>query len=275
VGKVQSCWIGRATARPGLFALFSCGDWKSHSADIQCFQDDIGFFRAIGRAIGVSASLQLKSAELRARIEDVLQSGDLMLVLDEAAYAFPTNWQRYAMPSRVNWITSLARHNVRVALITTSAFDTAKQKTRELTGWDDAPFIGRISHFEPLPETLEDDDWLEVTKRILPELSAKDCKAVVGFAKYSKARLRSINQIADRARYFASLGGRTEARTVDVQKVMRERAQTFDNPVKNKEEMDKAAIGSAPKSPNAGHRRWRRRSTASFPRGRSVEPVLT
>ena len=82
---------------------------------VPCSNDDIGFFRAIGRALGVSASLQLKASEIRNRVEEVLQLGDLMLVLDESQYCWPQSWQRYAMPSRVNWILqALVNFNVPV-----------------------------------------------------------------------------------------------------------------------------------------------------------------
>lgn len=53
---------------------------------VPCSSDEASFFRAIGRSLGVSSSLQLKAAEMRTRVEEVLQAGDLMLVLDEAHY---------------------------------------------------------------------------------------------------------------------------------------------------------------------------------------------
>jgi hypothetical protein len=42
--------------------------------------------------------------ELRACEEEVLQGGDLMLLLDEAAYLYLQSFQRYSQPARVNWL---------------------------------------------------------------------------------------------------------------------------------------------------------------------------
>ncbi len=139
-------------------------------AQVPCSNDDVSFFRAIARALGVSSSLQLKSTEIRARVEEVLQSGDLMLVLDEAHYMWPQSWQRYAMPSRVNWvITALVNYGVPVALVTTPQFYTAQKRTEGLTGWTSEQFIGRIGHVERLPNRLGRADLVKVAKALVPD----------------------------------------------------------------------------------------------------------
>jgi hypothetical protein len=66
--------------------------------------DDFGFFRAIARSLGVSINLNSKAQQLRDRIEDVLQHGDLMPVFDEAHYLWPQRNWREALPARINWI---------------------------------------------------------------------------------------------------------------------------------------------------------------------------
>lgn len=154
---------------------FSARAWCERTAglaryvQVPCSNDDAGFFRAIGRALGVSASLQLKASEIRNRIEDVLQSGDLMLVLDESQYAWSQSWQRYAMPMRVNWILqALVNFNVPVALVTTPIFYSAQKRVEDLTGWTSSQLIGRIGHVERLPDRLGRADLVKVAKALLP-----------------------------------------------------------------------------------------------------------
>jgi hypothetical protein len=184
---------------------FSAQAWCERMAglaryvQVPCSNDDIGFFRAIGKALGVSASLQLKASEIRNRIEEVLQHGDLMLVLDESQYCWPQSWQRYAMPSRVNWILqALVNFNVPVALVTTPLFYSSQKRVEELTGWTSEQLIGRIGHVERLPNKLGRADLVKVAKALLPSAEAA-WGALAAYADVSKKHLASIEAIAKRA----------------------------------------------------------------------------
>src|ERR1035437_6034360 len=138
---------------------------------IPCSNDEASFFRAIGQALGVSSSLQLKAGEIRARVDEVLQAGDLMLVFDEAHYLWPQHWRPYASPFRVNWInTALVNHNVPVALVTTPQFYASQQRVERLTYWTSEQFIGRIGHVERLPNRLGRADLVKVAEAIAPGL---------------------------------------------------------------------------------------------------------
>lgn len=199
--------------------------------EVPSSNDDMSFFRAIARSLGVSASLKLKAAEIRNRVEDVLQGGDLMLVLDEAHYLWPQSWYRYAAPSRVNWLmTAVANHGVSLALITTPQFFSAQKEVERLTKWNSDQFVGRLGHVEKLPSRLEIDDLLAITRALLPECDATTSRAIAGFARSSPARLGSIVAIASRAHWFASQEGR-KPRDSDVRRVMKERICAFDSPV--------------------------------------------
>jgi hypothetical protein len=208
---------------------FSARAWCDRTAglaryvQVPCSNDDIGFFRAIGRALGVSASLKLKASEIRGRIEEVLQHGDLMLVLDESQYCWPQSWQRYAMPSRVNWILqALVNFNVPVALVTTPLFYSSQKRVEELTGWTSEQLIGRIGHVERLPSKLELADLVKVAKALLPDADAKTWGALAAYAKESKKRLASIEAIAKRASWLASQDGGRSATPAYVRRAMKE-----------------------------------------------------
>jgi histone H3/H4 len=192
--------------------------------------DEVGFFRVVGRSLGISSSLQMKAAEMRARIEDVLQGGDLMVVFDEAHYLWPQNWQRYATPSRVNWImTALVNYNVPVALVTTPQFYTIQKRVENLTGWASEQFIGRIGHVERLPDKLSMADLETVAKAMMPGADDATLESLAAYAALSKKHLASIEAIVKRARWIADQAGRKEACSKDVQAAMKESAIPSDN----------------------------------------------
>lgn len=208
---------------------FSARAWCERTAglsryvQVPCSNDDIGFFRAIGKALGVSASLQLKASEIRNRIEEVLQHGDLMLVLDEAQYSWPQSWQRYAMPSRVNWILqALVNFNVPVALVTTPLFYSSQKRVEDLTGWTSEQLIGRIGHVERLPNRLGRADLLMVAKALLPGADAATWGALAAYADVSRKHLASIEAIAKRAAWLASQDGKQSATAAYVRRAMKE-----------------------------------------------------
>ena len=188
-----------------------------------CSNDESSFFRAIGQSLGVSSSLKLKASEMRARVEEVLQAGDLMLVLDEAHYLWPQQWQRYASPSRVNWImTALVNCNVPVALVTTPQFYASQQRVERLTGWTSEQFIGRIGHIERLPSKLGRADLVKVAKALLPAADTAAWVALAAYADMSKKHLASIDAISKRAAWLASQDGKQSATAAYVRRAMKE-----------------------------------------------------
>jgi hypothetical protein len=190
---------------------------------VPCSSDESSFFRAIGRSLGVSSSLQLSVAEMRDRVEEVLQAGDLMLVLDEAHHLWPQQWRPYASPSRVNWImTALVNYNVPCACLTTPQFYAAQKRVERLTEWTSEQFIGRIGHVERLPDRLGKADLVKVAKALLPAADAATWGALAAYAALSKKHLASIEAIAKRATWLASQDGKQSASAAYVRRAMRE-----------------------------------------------------
>jgi hypothetical protein len=197
---------------------------------VPCSSDETSFFRAIGRGLGVSSSVQLKAAEIRARVDEVLGSGDLAVVFDEAHYLWPQQWRPYASPSRVNWImTALVNQGVPVALVTTPQFYVAQKRVEKLTGWTSEQFIGRIGHVERLNGRLEKADLLAVSRALLPEGDGATLKGLVAYAILSKKNLASIEAIVKRARWLAGQDGRNAVSAVDVRTAMQESIMPSDN----------------------------------------------
>ena len=185
--------------------------------------DEIGFFRAIARALGVTCGLSWKAVQLRERIEDALQSSKLMMVFDEAHYLFPTTDYRYALPGRINWImTALINQRVPVALVTTPQFIRTQKVVEARTNWTSEQFIGRIGHYQPLPDTLSADDLEAVAKTYVPQGDAKSIKALVLYAESSAKYLAGIEAVACRAQYIAGKEGRTKTEYGDIKRAIQE-----------------------------------------------------
>lgn len=215
---------------------FAARQWCAASAglaryvQVPCSNDDRALFTAIAGALGLSCSRNYKAAEIRDRVEETLAGGDLLLVLDEAHYLWPQNWQRFAMPARVNWVmTALVNQGVPVALVTTPQFYAAQKQVERNTGWTSEQFIGRIGHVERLPQRLERADLLAVAKALLPECGPAAWGALAAYAELSKKHLASIEAIAKRARWLTQQDGRTEPSNSDVRRAMKESVIPSDN----------------------------------------------
>ena len=185
--------------------------------------DDIGFFRAIARSLGVSINLNSKAQQLRDRIEDVLQTGQLMLVLDEAHYLWPQTNYRGALPARVNWLmTALVNGGVPVALVTTPQFIRTQKEIEKRTCWTSEQFIGRIGHYEKLPEALTTADLIAVAQAVLPTGSAQTIELLASYAQSSAKYLAGIEAVVARARFVAARERRGKIGFADIKRAIQE-----------------------------------------------------
>ena len=185
--------------------------------------DDIGFFRAIAKSLGVSINLNSKAQQLRDRVEEVLQRGGLILVLDEAHYLWPQSNYREALPARVNWLmTALVNHDVPVALITTPQFIRTQKRIEQRTSWTSEQFIGRIGHYEKLPDSLSAGDLSLVAKFLLPEGDAKTIELLTVYAQSSAKYLAGIDAVVRRSKYLAQKEGRVRVAGLDVKRAIKE-----------------------------------------------------
>ena len=203
---------------------------RARYVQVPSSSDDAGFYRAIARSLGVSINLNSKAHELRDRIEDVLQSGDLLLCLDEAHYLWPHSNYREALPHRVNWVmTALVNHRVPVCLITTPQFQRMQKRIEERTRWTSEQFIGRIGHYQKLPGSLSENDLAAVAKSLLPEGDTKSLQLLVAYAISSAKYLAAIESIVRRARYLVGNEDRSNMTLAHVKRAIRDSVIPSDN----------------------------------------------
>ncbi len=210
---------------------------KSHAAKAWCnlhpgraryvecpsTNDDFSFFRAIAMSLGVSINLKSKAQELRNRIEETLQGGDLALVIDEAHYAWPQSHYRNTTPVRINWLmTALVNHGVSVSLVTTPQFFRSQKAIENATCWTAEQFIGRIGHYEKLPDSLSPDDLRGVASALLPDGNSDSIKALVLYAQSSRKYIAGIDALVNRARFICQKEQRQKIEFRDVKRAIQE-----------------------------------------------------
>lgn len=206
----------------------SVTDWcerhpgRARYVQLESSRDEMSF-RAIAKALGVSINLNSKAQELRQRIEDTLQAGDLVIVFDEAHYLWPAMIDPRSLPSRVNWIlTALVNNGVPVALVTTPQFLRNQKEFETRTRWTSEQLTGRIGHYEPLPPVLTPDDLQKVAIAILPDATAQTIEALVVYAQASEKYLAGIRHAVDRAGFIARKDGREQIQFSDVKRALKD-----------------------------------------------------
>ncbi|MEI7534119.1 MAG: ATP-binding protein [Verrucomicrobiae bacterium] len=194
---------------------------KARFVEVPSGNDEVTFFRDLARGLGLGNFLNYKVVQIRERVEYVLRTGDIILVLDEAQRLWPQTNFREGYPKRIAWVMTMANDGVPICMISTPQFFVT-QKVVEKNGWNSAQLTGRISHYESLPQDLSQDDLIGVAKAVLPEADREVLRALAVYAQSSARYLAAIDSIAKRARYIATRDGRTEATAGDVRRAMKE-----------------------------------------------------
>lgn len=196
---------------------------RSRYVQVPSSNDDMSFFRALCDALGAGSGSTYKAHELRSRAEDVLQGGDLLLVLDEGHYLWPQRNMRKAVPHRINWmLTQLVNMGVPVAIVTTPQFTKSQETLVKHGGWSSEQFIGRILHYERLPTTLADCDLEAVARHWLPGGDEKAIRVLTAYARSSEKYLQGIESLTRRARFLAKKEDRATPTFQDVATALQE-----------------------------------------------------
>jgi len=238
--------------------------------EVPPFADDVGFFRAIARGLGLGNFLNYKANEIRDRVQSVLlaKHRDLILVLDEAQRLWPNQWRQKPDPKRIIWVMTMANAGVPIAMVATPQF-IQTQKAIEKGGWNSAQLTGRIGHYVSLPVDLSADDLEAVAKSVLPVEDKKALRAVAVYARTSARYLAAIDSIAKRARYLSKKAGRETVTTDDVRRAMQESVIPSDTKLHQ-------ALGTAPaaSAPAVAIPETPAPEETPPPRNRTVTPAL-
>lgn len=168
--------------------------------------DEVTLFRAIGRRIGTACSLARKATEIKARIEEALQPGHLMLVIDEAHALWPqTERAERSAPKRIDWLrTALIDFGVPVALISTpQRFARACERFRK-GGWNSNQIQRRVARTALLPTELTEKDMVTVAKHYFPLASLHEALLIASAAAFTIGFLGTIANLRKRVDFLTS-----------------------------------------------------------------------
>ncbi|MFT3869261.1 MAG: ATP-binding protein [Nibricoccus sp.] len=195
IGKSEAarCWCDQ---RPGQ-AIY---------VRLESGSDETTLYRSIAREIGTACSYQRKAVEMRARIQDALQPGHLMLVLDEAHFLWPTSARsERTTPKRLDWLrTALIDFNVPIALVSTPQFFTQQCDRFRKAGWNSNQIQRRLTRLVRLPESLSKEDVLGVVARNFPEVPLRTAKEIAAVALLSVGYLTTIVSLRKRFDFLSS-----------------------------------------------------------------------
>ncbi|MCG3146888.1 MAG: hypothetical protein PCFJNLEI_00323 [Verrucomicrobiae bacterium] len=234
--------------------------------------DERSFFVAVARALGTADATTFKAAQIRDRVEKVLETGHIMLVFDEAHYLWP-QYRGETLPFRINWIlTALVNNGVPVALVTTPQFVRNQRRVEKSTEWESEQLKGRIGHWLTLPESPTDKDMGAVAKALLPEGNPADLGALVDYATASQRYFAGIDFVVRRARYLAEKRG-AAVRSADLREALANGILPSDAAMR--EALASALPAKSKRSPrmkSAEAPSIHRRDLASVPLGQRSEP---
>jgi hypothetical protein len=186
-------------ARPGQVRYVSLGGYP----------DETSFLRAIASSLGTAATAQKKAIELRLRVEDVLRSRDICLVVDESEYTLPQTPRAVTSPLRLQWLMSLANAGVPVALIAGENFSRlATALESRLSGFSFSQFWGRVGWRRRLPDSLCEEDLFLIARKAAPEADHPSHMLMVGHTLGAKGRVAELESTVKRARFIAQRAGR-------------------------------------------------------------------
>jgi len=182
--------------------------------EVPATNDEAGFLKAVARSLGGNLT-NYKNSQIRERVEAVLQSGDLVLVLCGAQNLWPVLNLRESFPRRLAWLIDQTERGAGVCMISSPQFFMQK-RTCEKTGWDSPEFLSKISEAAALPESLTMEELTEIAGVALPAASADDRDTMALTAVGSTKFLANIQQVSDKAKYIAEKGGRIELTAEDI-----------------------------------------------------------
>ena len=119
-------------------------------------------------------------------------------------------------------MTALANYKVPVCLIATPQFTADQKAVERKTGWASEQFIGRITHYERLPEGLAEAELKEIAQSLLPGVKDTRCaEALACYAQSSKRYVAGIEAAVKRARYYARKSGRETVNFKDIAEALK------------------------------------------------------
>lgn len=218
---VEAGILSLLTGNASLGQTFAARQWcdahpgQARYCEVPPSNDEASFYRAIARALGLGNFLNYKNVQIRERVEYVLQTGRICLVLNRAENLWPQKNLREAFPGRLAWLFEQIQRGASACMISGPQF-FMQQRTCEKTGWNSPEFRKKIDHLDRLPDSLSVEDMTAIASVMLPEASAETQEGVAIYAVAQERDLAALEAISKRAQFLAQRAGRKQRTAQDI-----------------------------------------------------------
>jgi AAA domain-containing protein len=107
--------------------------------------DDRSFYAALAEEVGVARGAAYNGQQIKLKVEEALRASGLMLVLDEAQFAWPQFNRPRGVPARMQWIKTAYDDGTPIALVALPEFTDWQNLYVERTLWRDSQLIRRLN----------------------------------------------------------------------------------------------------------------------------------
>lgn len=185
--------------------------------------DDRSFYAAIAEALGVARGSAYNVQQIKLRVEESLRASRLMLVLDEAQYAWPQKYNRpQGVPIRMQWIKTAFDNGTPIALVGLPEFSEWQALYVKKTLWRDSQFVRRTNRHVTLPAALSRTDLMKIACTLHPHGDEPSWDLLVGCAlALSKKQASAIKETLISARDIAEQDKRDRVTYEDISAAMR------------------------------------------------------
>lgn len=184
-------------------------------AEVPSSNDDRSFYAVIGEALGVARGTAYNGQQIKLRVEEVLKTSGLMLVLDECQFLWPQFTRPRGTPIRLQWLKTMWDAGVKIALVAHSDFSKWQDLYVKKTCWTDEQFERRLNRKIRLPEIHPTEDLIKIAEALHPQGTQAQWKLLAGYArtatkKQASAILEALESATDRAQQAGRLAASFE-----------------------------------------------------------------
>ncbi|MBW7896495.1 MAG: AAA family ATPase [Opitutaceae bacterium] len=211
--------------------------------------DMIALYRAFAKGLGVAESTSLKAAEIRDRVERMLMSSRLLLVLDEAQNLFSCSRRVTKIPQRVLWVRRLIDSGVPVVFVALPDFDRRIARCVEEMDWPAEQITDLICKRVTLPDRLSADDFELLASQLAPHLSITS-RALIASEANNQQGAQFVVNILVVAKHIANKAGRPKVNDDDVREALGNRP-SFDLAPSKKKKIGRLRTAPGPLPPES------------------------
>ncbi len=186
--------------------------------EVPSSSDDRSFFASMARQLGVARGASFKSQQIKVRVEEMLATSGLALLLDESQYLFGQYIRPRRTPDRLLWVKTVFDAGTPIGLVAHVAFSKCQAIFVQKTLWSDEQFERRVNRRITLPTEHSKQDMIKIARAHHPGGDMRSWKLLASYALGTEKKQASgVTEALESARYRAEKAGRNEAIFADIE----------------------------------------------------------